>query len=449
MPELQVVGENPKPRRRVIRFRHLRYAGFSGEAWKRRTVFIVGAVAVGLIAVSFAKCADAAQEAYRNWLTAFHWSPLLVTPLGFALLAFVTRRWFPAAPGSGIPQVIAARRHRDHEYRQSLLGFKTMLGKIVLTSVAMLLGASVGREGPTVQVGASTMFAVAGLAGIGRHEGLVLAGAAAGIAAAFNAPLAGILFAIEELAKAFLGRINDLVILAVVISGAVSWMVVGNYPYFGEVSVKVLHAHDLLAVPCCALLGGLLGGLFSKMMTVIMRRPPSFIRAWRRSPYLFAAGCGLLVAVLSIASSGYASGSAYSETRAGLEQGILLPWWYGFAKLFSTLASAVSGIPGGLFSPSLAVGAGMGSMIAHVIPSLNPRDLMLLMMAGYFSGVVQSPLTATVIVMEMTSEREMVILLMATAMVAAGISRLVNREPLYHALSHGFAPQAFKHSAGK
>lgn len=105
------------------------------------------------------------------------------------------------------------------------------------------------------------------------------------------------------------------------------------------------------------------------------------------------------------------------------------------------MLSSASGIPGGLFSPSLAVGSGLGSMLTPVITFVDPRALMLLMTVGYFAAVVQSPLTAVVIVMEMTSDRNMVIPLMATALLAAGISRLISREPLYHALAHAFAPR--------
>ncbi len=429
--------------RRASRLRRLRYVSLSQEVWQRRIVFLAGAVFVGLTAVGFAKCADFAQQIYSHILTNWKWLPLALTPLGFAILAYITRRWFPASPGSGIPQVIAARGSSDDEHRLNLLGFRTMIAKIVMTTVALMVGASVGREGPTVQVGASVMFAVAGLAGIGRRNGLVLAGSGAGIAAAFNAPLAGILFAIEELAKAFEGRISEIIIGSVVIGGAVSWSIAGNYPYFGEVSAHLARSQDWLAVPVCAGVGGVCGGLFSSAMVSIMRRPPLPLAVLRRHPMIFAALCGLIVAALSIATSGYASGSGYAETRAGLEDGTLLPWWFAGAKFVSTLLSSVSGIPGGLFSPSLAVGAGIGSTMAHVLTFIDPRTLLLLMMAGYFSGVVQSPLTATVIVMEMTSDRNMAIPMLATALFAASISRLISREPLYHALAKNFAPHAF------
>lgn len=432
-----------------LRWRHVRYVSISQEVWRRRLVFLAGAVAVGLTAVGFAYCADRAQEVYRHILKEWWWVPLLMMPIGFAVLTYVTRRWFPAAPGSGIPQVIAARSSHDFAYRGSLLGFDTLVGKIVLTSLAMIIGASVGREGPTVQVGASVMFAVGSMAGIGRHNGLVLAGSAAGVAAAFNAPLAGILFAIEELAKSYAGRINEFIIMSVVVGGTVSWIILGNYAYFGEVATRLIDAQDWLAVPACALVGGITGGLFSKALVLLTRRPPRPIAAVRKRPLVFAAACGLIVAVMSIATAGFASGSGYEETREGLVHGTMMPWWYGFAKLVATLLSSLSGIPGGLFSPSLAVGAGMGSMAAHVLTFIDPRTLMLLMMASYFAGVVQSPLTATVIVMEMTNDRNMIIPLMASALFAASISRLISREPLYHALAKGYAPHLFLHRRQK
>ncbi len=259
-------AEKRRAWRKSMRLRHFRYVSFSQEVWRRRLVFLAGAVAVGVTAVGFAKCADWAQDVYRSLTGAWPLLPLVMTPIGFAVLAYITRRWVPAAAGSGIPQVIAARKSPDERHRLCLLGFPVMIAKMVMTTAALVIGASVGREGPTVQVGASVMFAVAGVAGIGRHNGLVLAGSGAGIAAAFNAPLAGIVFAIEELAKAFTGRINEIIIGSVVIGGAVSWSILGNYPYFGEVSAHLGRSLDWLAVPVCAVLGGVLGGLFSRTM---------------------------------------------------------------------------------------------------------------------------------------------------------------------------------------
>ena len=359
---------------KTSRLRHYKFVSLSRQVWKQRLVFFTGAVLIGLAAVAFAKLADKAQALYYLLLNEWPWLPFMMTPLGFVALAYVTRRWFPAAVGSGIPQVIAARKSSDDAHRQSLLGLRTTAAKIIMTTLALVVGASVGREGPTVQVGASVMFAVASFAGIGRHNGLVLAGSAAGIAAAFNAPIAGILFAIEELAKAYAGRINDIVIGSVVIAGAVSWLLLGNYAYFGEISAQMIDTADWAAVPICAGLGGIMGGLFSLSLITIMRKPPLYIAALRRQPAVFAALCGLVVALLSVATAGYASGNGYGETRAGLVFGEHIPFWYGPAKLLTTMLSSASGIPGGLFSPSLAVGSGLGSMLTPVLHLRRPAD---------------------------------------------------------------------------
>ncbi len=426
--------------RRALRLRRYRHVGLSRRVWMRRIIFLMGAVLIGLAAVGFAKLADRSQDIYTQILGYSPWLPFIISPLGFAVLAHITLRWFPEAVGSGIPQVIAARKSTNITFRNRLLGWRPMVAKIVMTALALVCGASVGREGPTVQIGASVMYAVAGFAGIGRHNGLILAGSAAGIAAAFNAPIAGIVFAIEEVAKSFAGRINELVIASVAIAGGVSWLLLGNYAYFGDSPARMAHAVDWIAVPVCALLGGIMGGIFSRSLVVLTRRPPQLIAALRRRPALFAAICGLIVATLSIATNGYASGNGYAQTHAGLMSGEHIPVWYGPFKLVTTLLSSASGIPGGLFSPSLAVGAGLGSMVTPLFTFIEPRALMLLMTVGYFAAVVQSPLTAVVIVMEMTSDRNMVVPLLATALLAAGISRLIQREPLYHALSHGFTP---------
>jgi len=163
------------------------------------------------------------------------------------------------------------------------------------------------------------------------------------------------------------------------------------------------------------------------------------IAAIKRRTVWFAAGCGLAVAALGLATDGYANGTAYGQARQLLEHGFGLPWWQAPFKLAATLLSSISGIPGGLFAPSLSVGAGLAPALAFLLPSLDPRALGLLTMVGYFAGVVQAPLTAFVIVLEMTEDSRMVVPLMATALLAAGASRLVCPHPLHHTLSRNYA----------
>src|SRR6185437_5494409 len=148
--------------------------------------------------------------------------PFLVTPAGFAVSAYLTRRFFPGAQGSGIPQVIAARKLDGLEARSRLVSLRLAAAKIGLLLLGLLCGASSGREGPTVQVGAATMFFL-GRIEPHRQPGLLLAGSAA----AFNAPLAGIIFGIEEMSRSFEQRSSVLVLVAVIAAGLTSQALVG------------------------------------------------------------------------------------------------------------------------------------------------------------------------------------------------------------------------------
>lgn len=418
--------------------RRARMLWSSPVLWRRRGVFLLGAVAVGLVSIAFAYVADAAQDYYHRLLAWNPYSLLLLTPATFALFAYATKRWFDGAQGSGIPQAIAARRHHDGALARKLLAPSVTVAKIVMTTLALAAGASIGREGPTVQIGACIMFMVGSYAGIGRQPGLILAGSAAGIAGAFNAPLAGVMFAIEEMAQSYDRRLSSLVIAAVVISGVTTLLLVGDYNYFGIVEGTAKGWSLWIAVALCAVLGGIMGAVFSRLLVFLSMAPLGWLKWLRARPLLTGALCGLIVAVLAIATGGFAGGSAYAEARALLEGGADQPWWYAPVKLATTVLSSASGIPGGLFSPSLSIGASLGANLGQLLPGVDVGAIALLGMAAYFAAVVQAPLTAFIIVLEMTDDAGMTVPLMAVTLLAAGLSRLITPEPLYHALSYGF-----------
>jgi len=415
------------------------YRGF----WRRNAVFILGACLVGLVSAGFAWGADLAQKFFYDARAANPWLVIPLTVTGFVLAAAATARWFPTSRGSGIPQVIAARRSPTLERRAELIGGKVTLWKIVLTLLGLAFGASIGREGPTVQVGACIMFVLGSYAGLRKPQGLVLAGAAAGIAAAFNTPLAGIMFAIEEMAKSYEKRISGLIIAAVVVAGAVSATLLGNYKYFGHAVITTGFSRAMVYAVICGIPCGLAGTFFSWALLGIGKIYRRLVNQTsfggkRFLPYLFPALCGLVVAVSGLMTAGYANGTGYEQTKLALETGQAMPLWFGPLKLLATLASSASGMPGGLFSPSLSVGAGLGSFIATFVPSSDLSTIMLLSTAAYFAAVVQSPLTAFVIVTEMTVSNDLLVPLLATTFIAAGISNFLTREPLYHALSQQF-----------
>ncbi|WP_375775315.1 chloride channel protein [Bradyrhizobium sp. ma5] len=410
--------------------------------WQRRAIFLLGGIAVGAAAVALAQLADLAQIAFSALVSHLRYASLVVTPAGFALSVFLTNRFFQNAQGSGIPQAIAARHLTDQTARESLVSLRIAAGKILLTLFGLLCGASVGREGPTVQIGASIMFAL-GRFSPRRQPGLILAGAAAGVAAAFNTPLAGIVFGIEEMSRAFETRTSSLIIGAVIAAGLTSLALMGNYTYFGTSATALRNGADWLAVPLCGVAGGLAGGLFSRILIAMARGFANPVgRTIKRYPVGFAAICGFAAAICGIASDGAIYGTGYQQVKSALEAGSQLPASFSVWKFLATTFASISGMPGGIFAPSLAVGAGLGSNIAPLFHGAPLPAIMLLGMVSYFAGVVQAPITAFVIVTEMTDNHAMVVPLMAAALIAHASSRLICKEGVYHALAKGFIDRA-------
>lgn len=401
-------------------------------------MFWAGAVAVGVVSVGFAKAATLVQAWFAAIAGQRIWLSVLLTPIGFAFSAWVARRVFPGSQGSGIPQAIAARTLRGSRERALLLSLKLAFGKVLLTVLGLACGASIGREGPTVQVGASIMLAGARWGGLGRERGLILAGSAAGIAAAFNTPLAGIVFAIEEMSRSYESRTSFLVLSTVILAGLASLGIVGNYSYFGVTNAQLGGVSDWLALAACGILGGALGGLFSRLVLAGSSAVRAFIAIDpRRRSIAIPLACGFCVAVIGLTSHGATWGTGYAQARGAVE-GHALAWNFAPLKLLATLLSTLSGIPGGIFAPSLSVGAGLGSVIALEFPGAPIGAVVVLGMAGYFAGVVQAPITAFVIIIEMTANHSMVIPLMCAAVLGYGTSRLICPHPLYHALAEDF-----------
>jgi H+/Cl- antiporter ClcA len=428
-----------KTSRRTVLRRHARTVWW--PRWHRRALFLIGGLTVGALAIAMARLADGAQDLFHRLQAAWPWAPFILGPGGFALTAWLTRTYFPGAQGSGIPQVIAAHQMEDPSARARLVSVRIAIGKIVLLMLGLACGASAGREGPTVQVGASTMFLLGRLEPH-RQPGLLLAGSAAGIAAAFNAPLAGIIFGIEEMSRSFEVRASGLVLATVIAAGLTSLAVVGDYTYFGTIHATLPVGPQWIAVLVAGVVCGLAGGLFSRVLILVARGFSHPAGSWMRSrPVLFAAACGLALALCGLATGGTIFGTGYEEAQAILAGHSDITPWFGPVKLLATAVSSVAGIPGGLFSPSLAVGAGIGRDLAVLMPGVPLGVLGVLCMTAYLTGVVQAPLTSFVIVSEMTADHALVIPIMLASLIAQAASKVVCPEGVYHALAQHFMPK--------
>ncbi len=406
--------------------------------WMLRLKFVGAALLAGLIAILFAIGAELAIEAHAGAMRGAPWLTLIIAPAGFALMAWLSRRWFPGAMGSGIPQTIAALNSDDNRVRSKLLSLRLAIAKVFLTLGGLLSGASIGREGPSVQIGASVMNMIAGkkTRRIASSQDLMVAGSGAGVAAAFNTPLGGIMFAIEEMCRYRAFKANSTTLIAVIFAGLMSLAVLGNYTYFGRTPATVGWPDGLWPVLLCGAIGGLLGGGFSRLLIASSRGLPGRLGELSASrPIAFAALCGLGTALIGLATGGLTYGTGYAESKAALEGAAALPVYFLVAKMAVIWLAFLSRIPGGVFAPALAVGAGLGANMALLLPSDHGSAILVLGMVGFLAGMTQTPITSFVIVMEMTANHQMLLPLMATAVVAHAFSKTVAPVPLYHALA--------------
>lgn len=410
----------------------VRRYGPASARGRRRIAMGTGAISIGLAALLFARLADAANGTFLALTHAYWWAPLILTPLGFAGIAWTTRRFAPETAGSGIPQVIAAA-HDPSRAEKLLLSLKAALMKGVFTIAALLCGGSVGREGPTVQISAAILAFHHRIFRVPMRASMIIAGGAAGVAAAFNTPLAGVTFAIEELADAYEQRVALLVMTTILIAGMVSLGLSGDYIYFGAVGETMNAGAVLRVAPVAGILGGLTGGLFARALLGMGAARARWLPFLSGRPILWALGCGMLVALLGVAT-GLTWGTGYSAARAIID-GTNAPYWFGPAKFATTLATASSGLPGGIFAPSLATGAGLGALLRPLFPGDPGGAVVLLGMVAYFTGVVRAPLTAVIIIVEATASRGLILPLFFAALIAHAVSALVCKERLYHGLA--------------
>lgn len=408
--------------------------------WSARLLVVAGAVLAGWTVVGFTWLTERAIAAFSAGALRYWWAPLLWTPACTAGIVWCTRRFAAGAAGSGIPQVMAALDSGvDAAQRGRFVSLRLSGAKILLTSWGLLAGLSVGREGPSVQIAAGVLLQVRAWmprrSAVTAHS-LLVAGGAAGIAAAFNTPLGGVMFAIEELARAPEQRSSGLIIAAIVLAGLVAVSAHGNATYFGIIHAAPASMALLLPGLALAMLSGLAGGIFSRLLLASLngegRDCASRLRT--RRPVLFACACGLIVALIGVISGGATFGSGYASTRNMVDGSVAMPAAYALMKFIATWLTAWSGVPAGIFAPSLAIGAAIGNDVAMLLGQGQAPALIALGMVGFLAAVTQAPLTSFIIVMEMVDGHAMVLSLMACALVTSMVARVVS-PPLYASLA--------------
>jgi len=365
------------------------------------------------------------------------WRRFLVPVLGSLGMGYLLFRYFPHARGSGVPQTKAALFARGGH-----ISLGTVFGKFFCTSATLASGIPLGREGPAVQVGAGIASVLGRALGLSpeKIKALVPVGAAAAIAAAFNTPLAAVLFALEEV----VGDLHAPVLGSVVLASATSWamlrLLLGNDPLFKVPQYQLVHPLEFGVYAILGVLGGLVSVAFTKLLLGLRSR---FLRFPRKTLWFQPVAGGLCVGIMGwfvpqILGVGYKHvGDALNGSMAFKLMALLL-----VLKLFAVAISYASGNAGGIFGPSLFLGAMLGGIVGTVAHNLLPTFVAapgvyaLVGMGTAFAGIVRAPMTSVVMIFELTRDYSVIVPLMISNLVSLFISSRLQKQPIYEVLAH-------------
>jgi len=409
--------------------------------------FWIGSVITGFFAVMYAKIfawGEKLLELVLNW---HDWMIFIVAPIGFVLSWWLVKEFAPNAKGSGIPQVMAAvelANPKEHTKIRSLLSLKIIVFKIISSVVLVIGGGAVGREGPTIQIAGSIFRKVNEYLPEWwpkiSKKNMIMTGAAAGLAAAFNTPLGGIVFAVEELSKTHINYFKTALFTAVIIAGLTAQTLAGSYLYLGYPKTNDV---SLMVMFPIILVGGIAGILASQLSVMMLK-----INDWKkrklkteRSNVAFLILCALFIASISffISREILGSGKEIME-RVLFTQDKHEEWYIPILRMLGPALSFTSGGAGGIFAPALTAGASIGSVISGII-HLTPNETNVVVLAGmvaFLTGITRAPFTSAIIVLEMTDRHSLIFHLMLAGMISSLISILVSRHSLYDVLKVNF-----------
>jgi len=364
------------------------------------------------------------------------WRRILIPVLGSIGMGYLLFRYFPDARGSGVPQTKAALYARE-----GVITGGTIFGKFFCTSATLASGIPLGREGPSVQVGAGIASVLARRLGLRPRsvQALIPAGAAAAIAAAFNTPLAGVIFSLEEI----IGDLHAPVLGSVVLASATSWLVLrmllGNNPLFQVPQYQLVHPVEFAIYAVLGVLGGLVSVAFTKLLLGM--------RAWflhlpLPTRWIQPVAGGLLVGLMGwwvpqVLGVGYGYVGDALNGRMALRLMALLV----VLKLVAVTVSYASGNAGGIFGPSLFIGAMVGGVLGsvahHLWPAYTalPGAYALVGMGTLFAGILRAPMTSVLMIFETTHDYAVIVPLMISNLVSFFISSRLQHEPIYEVLA--------------
>ncbi|WP_122951181.1 chloride channel protein [Bathymodiolus thermophilus thioautotrophic gill symbiont] len=402
---------------------------------------ILASVLTVIAITFFLQISEYSQHIFKTLIAKHPALSFIITPITFVGIIYFAKQYCHFVQGSGIPQLIAATDSRNKSIREKLLSFRVAAGKIGLIFLTMLGGAPIGIEGPSIHIGGSIFYGFNRFLKLNRKfliHALIAIGGSAGLIVAFNTPIAGILFAYEEIGRNLKKQALILIMMVGLLVYFLEILYHGNQPYLGDFSSYSLDLTLIWQLLPMAIVVGVLGGLFSRMTIYFINK----LVANNKTQILVIALClGMIIALFNYFSKGQIAGSGHTEILQILNhQALGLD--FVIMKFFAVLTSFVSTIPGGVFMPSISIGAGIGAEVANFYTQIDMQVVVIMAMIGYLSAVIRAPLTSTFVILEMTMGLHLLIPGLVVAFAANFISKQIYHQPIYEALAEKFSKKA-------
>jgi H+/Cl- antiporter ClcA len=402
-------------------------------------IALLSASIVTIVAIIiFLEISHITQQTFKSIIVDY---PLygVLTPLMFVLLAYLSRYKCHFVGGSGIPQTLAALQSHNKKIRSKLLSFRIAVGKIFFICVAILFGAPVGIEGPSIHIGGAIFYHFARSVAVQRKlfiHTFIAIGSSVGILATVNTPIAALLFAFEETGRNLKKQAKIVIAITVLLVFVGLTIMRDNIPYLGSFAptIAIIDIWKLLPM---AIVAGILGGVFTKLTLQLM----NYIVGSIKKILLLVFMLGSIIALLNYMSDGLIAGSGHRETLqilAGENFGIE----FFIMKFLATLSSVISAIPGGVFMPNITIGASLGSSVVELFGEflhIEHTTIIILSMIAYLSAAMRIPITATVMILEMTTSLHLLIPGLIIALVSNYISSKIHKQSLFSILAEKFS----------
>ena len=389
---------------------------------------------------------------YHKILDWHLWMIFLIAPAGFVLSWLIVQKFAPLSRGSGIPQVMAAvelANPKENYLIKNLLSFKILLVKIISSFILVTAGGAIGREGPTIQIAGSVFRKVYELLPDWwpriSKKNMILTGAAAGLSAAFNTPLGGIVFAVEELSKTHINYFKTALFTAVIIAGLTAQTLAGSYLYLGYPKTQGVTLWIMFPIIFVSGICGILSSQLSVAMLKISRLKKKLKS--QAANIIFLVISGLIIAMIAYFLNRDILGSGKDIIeRVLFTENKTEAWYVPILRMLGPALAFTSGGAGGIFAPALSAGASMGSVFGGVM-NLSDNETNVLILAGmvaFLTGITRAPFTSAILVLEMTDRHSLIFHLMLAGMMSSIFSLLVSRHSLYEELKVNFLKEIRK-----